>query len=68
VTNGRFQESEFNDSLPAMNLKRRQSHGDPFLPVVFLQSGQSAETRFLEREDYKADVIDLNQTVSKRRS
>ncbi len=46
VTNGRFQESEFNDSFPAINLKRRQSPGDPFLPVGLLQSGQWAETKF----------------------
>jgi hypothetical protein len=29
VTNGRFQESDFNDSFSAINLKRRQSAGDP---------------------------------------
>ena len=29
VTNGRFQESEFNGSFPAMNLKSGQSPADP---------------------------------------
>jgi hypothetical protein len=46
VTNDRFQVSEFNDSFPAMNLKRRRSFGDPFLLVAFLQIGQPGKFRF----------------------
>ncbi|MDZ4152025.1 hypothetical protein, partial [Methylicorpusculum sp.] len=41
VTNGRFRVSEFNDRFPAMNLKRIQSPGDPFLTLAFLYSGRS---------------------------
>ncbi|MDO8941087.1 MAG: hypothetical protein Q7U98_18185 [Methylicorpusculum sp.] len=63
LTTGRFLVSEFNDRFPAMNLKRRRSPGDPFLPLAVLQTGQSAKTRFCELEGYKADVGDLNQTA-----
>jgi hypothetical protein len=41
-----LQVSEFYDSYPAMNLKRRRSFGDPFLLVAFLQIGQPGKFRF----------------------
>jgi len=68
VTNGRFQVSEFNDSFPAINLKSGLSPGDPFLTVAFLQSGQSGKFRFHELVDYKAAVVDLNQSANIRPS
>jgi hypothetical protein len=37
---------------------------DPFLPVAFLQTGQSAKSRFCELEGYKAAIGDLNQTAN----
>ncbi|MCQ8105126.1 hypothetical protein NP590_13505, partial [Methylomonas sp. SURF-2] len=46
VAKGRFQISAFNDSFPAMNLKRRRYFGDPFLPVAFLLIGQSGKFSF----------------------
>jgi hypothetical protein len=64
VTNGRFQESEFNGSFPAMNLKSGQSPADPNLTVAFLQTGPSAKSRFCELEGYKAAVSDLTQLAT----
>jgi hypothetical protein len=58
VTNGRFQESEFNGSFPAMNLKSGQSPADPLLPVGFLQAGQSVKPIFCKLELYKAAIGD----------
>jgi hypothetical protein len=46
VTNGHFQESEFNASFPAMNLKSGRSTPDPNPPIETLQTGQSAKARF----------------------
>ncbi|MDP3529368.1 hypothetical protein [Methylicorpusculum sp.] len=64
VTNGRFQVSEFNDSFSAINLKRRQSPGDPFLPVGLLQSRRSAKFRFCELEVSKAAIDDLTLSAN----
>jgi len=36
---------------------------DPFLTVAFLQSGQSGKSRYPELGDYKAAVVDLNQSA-----
>jgi hypothetical protein len=68
VTKDRFQVSEFNDSFPAINLKSGLSPGDPFLTVEFLQSGQSGKSRFYELVDYKAAVVDINQSANTRPS
>jgi hypothetical protein len=63
VTNGRFQVSELNDSFPAMNLKSGRSPGDPNRPVVLLQTGQSAKSRFCELKGHKAAIGDLTQSA-----
>jgi hypothetical protein len=44
--NGHFQVSEFNVSLPAMNLKSGRSPVDPNPSIEFLQTGQSANTDY----------------------
>jgi hypothetical protein len=36
---------------------------DPFLPVTFLQTGQSAKSRFCELEGHKAAIGDLTQSA-----
>jgi hypothetical protein len=37
---------------------------DPFLPVAFLQTGQSAKSRFCELEGHKAAIGDLTQSAN----
>jgi hypothetical protein len=46
VTKGRFRESEFNVSFPAMNLMSGRSTPDPFLTATLLQSGRSGKSGF----------------------
>jgi hypothetical protein len=61
VTNGRYQELEFNGSFSAMNRKSGRSTPDPFLTAAILESGQSARARFRRLANYKPAVGDLTQ-------
>jgi hypothetical protein len=63
VTNGRYQELEFNGSFSAMNRKSGRSTPDPLQPVVLLQTGHSTKSRFCKLEVYKAAIGDLAQSV-----
>jgi hypothetical protein len=66
VTNGRYQELEFNGSFSAMNRKSGRSTPDPNPPYTFLQSGQSNKSAFYELDAKKAAFGDFNQSVNKR--
>jgi hypothetical protein len=66
--NGHFQVSEFNVSLPAMNLKSGRSPVDPNPSIEFLQTGHSAKYRFFELLEYKADVSGLNLSAKNGQS
>ncbi|MEQ1528976.1 MAG: hypothetical protein ABL925_06640, partial [Methylococcales bacterium] len=57
VTNGRLRVSEFNDGFRAMNLRGRQSHGDPNPSIEFLQTGQSAKCRFCDCWTIKQTLV-----------
>jgi hypothetical protein len=57
VTNGRFQESEFNGSFSAMNLMSGRSPGDPNPPYTFLHSGRMPKYRFLGFDSTKQPFV-----------
>jgi hypothetical protein len=46
-----------------MFFTRSRSPPDPFLPVAFLQTGQSAKFRFCELANHKAAIGDLTQSA-----
>jgi hypothetical protein len=64
VTNGRYQELEFNGSFSAMNRKSGRSTPDPFLTVVFLQRGRSEKIRLFELVGYKAATGGITQPAN----
>lgn len=57
VTIGRFQESEFNGSFPAMSLKSRRSPTDPNPSYDFLQSGRMPKHGFSDFASTKLPFV-----------